>query len=85
MSETKDGGARRLPYDDNGRFVPLACQDQNCGGGKLVLEDPEHGVWECDGMVDPNDPSKELEVCTYSHFDGEPWPWRRRAERERTR
>lgn len=62
------------PFDDKGRFVPLACRNPDCSYGTLRLEDPAHGIWECDGLADPNDPSKELEVCTYSHFNGDPWP-----------
>lgn len=62
----------KLPYDNRGRFVPLACRNPDCGNGTLRLE--ENGMWECDGLMAPNDPSKELEVCTYSHFDGDPWP-----------
>lgn len=62
---------KRLPRDDRGRFVPLECP--NCFVGCLKLEDPR-GVWECDGLMDPEDASKELEVCTYGHFDGDPWP-----------
>ena len=61
----------RLPRDDKGRFVPLDCP--NCGCGRLRLEDTR-GVWECDGLMDPEDPSKELEVCTYAHFDRDQWP-----------
>lgn len=64
----------KLPYDDKGRFVPLACINPDCGYGKLRCEDPEHGIWECDGLADPGRADKELEVCTYSHFNGDPWP-----------
>lgn len=65
---------QKRPYDDRGRFVPLACRNPACGYGMLRLEDDAHGIWECDGLADPGDPSKELGVCTYSHFDGEAWP-----------
>lgn len=65
---------QRLPYDNRGRFVPLECKNPACGYGKLQLEDPQHGIWECDGLADPGRDDKELEVCTYSHFDGDPWP-----------
>jgi hypothetical protein len=65
---------RLRPYDDHGRFVPLACQNPECGYGTLYHEG--HGVWECDGLMDPGDPSKELAVCTYAHRDGDPWPYR---------
>lgn len=65
---------RRLPRDDRGRFVPLACQNPACGYGTLRLDDERHGIWECDGLADPGPTDKELEVCTYHHFDGDPWP-----------
>ena len=64
-------GERRHPYDDRGRFVPLDCPNPACGSGRLVYEG--HGVWECDGLVDPGSTDKELEVCTFDHFDGEPY------------
>jgi hypothetical protein len=65
---------RRQPYDNNGRFVPLDCRNPDCGCGRLQLADEAHGIWECDGLADPGSSDKELEVCTYSHFDGDPWP-----------
>lgn len=54
------------PRDASGRFVPKECPV--CGG---TLEYEGHGVWACDGLVDPEDPSKELECCPFDHFDGE--------------
>lgn len=63
---------RARPYDWKGRFIPLACPVPSCGGRLLHEGD---GIWECDGLIDPDDPNKELEVCTYSHRDGDPWPY----------
>ena len=60
--------ALRRPYDDKGHFVPTECPDPNCTPGRLVYEG--NGYWRCDGLVDPNDPSKELEACDRSHRDG---------------
>lgn len=64
----------KRPYDNRGRFVPLECANPACGYGKLQLEDPKAGIWECDGLADPSSTDKELEPCTYSHFNGDPWP-----------
>lgn len=55
------------PRDDKGRFIPRECP--HCGCGKLEYEG--HGVWACDGLVDPEDDRKELECCPFDHFDGE--------------
>lgn len=57
------------PYDERGRFVPLTCPNPDCTPGKLIYEG--HGVWMCDGLVDPRDPMKKLDVCPFDHFDGE--------------
>ena len=54
------------PRDNNGRFVPKKCPV--CGG---TLEYEGHGVWACDGLVDPETTDKELECCPFDHFDGE--------------
>jgi hypothetical protein len=65
------------PRDNKGHFVPLDCLDANCSAGRLVYEpkrypgQPIVHVWRCDGLLDPNDPSKELEACPFSHIDGE--------------
>jgi len=60
---------RLRPYDDRGRFVPLRCRNPDCIG-TLVHE--SDGWWECNGLVDPGDPSKELECCSgFDHFDGD--------------
>jgi len=68
----------KRPRDDKGHFVPLDCPDPNCSAGRLVYE-PSHShfgmtpIWRCDGLVDPGDPSKELEACGFSHIDGDPY------------
>lgn len=64
---------RLRPYDDRGRFVPLKCRNPACDG-KLVYMG--HRSWECDGLIDPGDPNKELECCSgWDHIDGDPvWP-----------
>lgn len=63
---------KRMPRDDHGRFVPLACPVAECYG-KLELQDPKHGIWECDGLIpaDDSDPTSELICCTYGHYDGD--------------
>lgn len=64
---------QKRPYDDKGRFVPLACPDPECDGNLVYESDPRFGGhWRCNGLVDPNDPTKELDACTRTHFDGEP-------------
>lgn len=59
------------PYDERGRFVPLACPHLGCDG-KLVRE-VHHGwaCWRCDGLIDPDDVSKPLDACEFQHVDGE--------------
>jgi len=56
-----------MPRDENGRFVTLACPVKNCGG-KLVYQGSR--TWECDGLIDPDDPNKEPEACGFDHIDG---------------
>lgn len=58
----------RRPRDDHGHFVPLECPVSGCDG-KLVHEGD--GIWQCNGLVDPDDENKQLEACRYAHFDGE--------------
>ena len=71
---------RLRPYDDQGRFVPLACRNPECTG-TLVYQG--HGSWECDGLVDPNDPSKELECYSgWDHQDGEYYRRSRHQQKE---
>lgn len=57
-----------LPRDESGRFVPLDCPVPNCGG-RLVYQG--YRSWECDGLIDPDDPTKELEPCVFDHIDGQ--------------
>lgn len=57
------------PYDERGRAVPRDCPV--CITGKLQYE--YFKCWECDGLMDPDDPHKELQCCTFNHFDGEPY------------
>jgi hypothetical protein len=65
---------RLRPYDDRGRFVPLACRNPECIG---TLKHEGDGWWECDGLVDPGDPSKELQVCSgFDHYNGDAYPRR---------
>ena len=44
-----------MPRDENGRFVPLACPVPTCGG---TLRYQGHRSWECDGLVDPENPNR---------------------------
>ena len=60
----------KLPHDDKGQFVPLACPLPECGGG--MLRHQGGGEWECDGLIDPGHPDKPLEACWYFHLDGKP-------------
>jgi hypothetical protein len=60
----------KQPYDERGKKVSRACPNPDCYG---TLQDMGNGNWECDGLVDPNDPNKELEACTFTHQDGEPY------------
>lgn len=69
------------PYDDRGRRVSKACPNPDCDGtlqpesvrdlqsGKLIGKT----LWRCNGLVDPNDPDKELQACEFSHMDGDPY------------
>lgn len=58
------------PRDERGRFVPTTCPLPDCTPGHLKYEGGGH--WRCDGLLDPNDPNKELEACWFFHIDGEP-------------
>lgn len=62
------------PRDHHGRFIPVKCPDPNCGAGKLIYEGD--GIWECDGLLDPENPNREFDACPYAHRDGDPWPYR---------
>jgi hypothetical protein len=55
------------PRDNHGRFVPTACE--LCGDGSLKHQGSGH--WTCDGLIDPEDPNKELQACPGHHFDGD--------------
>jgi hypothetical protein len=55
------------PRDNHGRFLPTACDLCGCGN----LRHQGEGHWQCDGLLDPEDPNKELEACPAYHFDGE--------------
>lgn len=58
---------QRRPYDDKGRFVPLACALCACG----QLRHQGQGFWSCDGLLDPQASDKKLEPCPACHQDGE--------------
>ena len=60
----------KQPYDEQGRKVSRDCPNPDCCG---TLQDIGNAIWECDGLVDPNDPNKELEACAFTHQDGEPY------------
>ena len=60
----------KQPYDENGRKVTRNCPNPDCSG---TLQYVGNGTWECDGLVDPNDPDKELDACAFSHQDGDPY------------
>lgn len=57
-----------MPRGERGKFVGKGCPV--CGNGKLVYEGCGH--WRCDGLADPEDVTKPLVACEYSHNDGEP-------------
>ena len=58
------------PYDNKGQFVPLACRAINCGSGRLQYEGL--GVWQCDGLAEPERDDQPLYACGFAHIDGEP-------------
>jgi len=58
------------PKDENGRYVQRQCPNPACNG---ELAPQGGGNWACNGLVDPNNSQAELEVCTFSHKDGEPY------------
>lgn len=60
--------AAERPHDDKGRFVSTKCNLCDCG----ELRHEGDGHWRCDGLLDPEDPDKELEPCHAYHDDGEP-------------
>jgi len=55
-----------------GRFISNKCPDPNCDG-VLQHRQNKYGEnrWECDGLVDPNDITKELQPCLVDVVDGE--------------
>lgn len=55
------------PYDERGRAI--SCDCPKCGYGRLQYT--RFKTWECDGLMDPEDVNKELQPCTFVHFDGE--------------
>lgn len=57
------------PRDDKGHYVPLTCPV--CDAGTLRHQGGHD--WACDGLLDPNDPNKELEACWFTHTDGQPY------------
>lgn len=64
----------KRPYDDRGRFVPLNCPASDCGNGSLqpvgdgIWDD---GIWQCDGLAEPEHDDLPLEPCGFTHVDGE--------------
>lgn len=60
----------KQPYNEKGHKVTRSCPNPDCSG---TLQNMGNGSWECDGLVDPNDPNQELEACAFSHQDGEPY------------
>lgn len=58
----------RFPRDGNGRRVSRICPVCDCG----VLQYEGDGIWRCDGLVDHENPEKELEACTFTHENGKP-------------
>lgn len=63
----------KQPYDNKGHKVPFDCPNPNCSG-RLQPETTSaecKTIWRCDGLVDPNDPRKELEACEFTHTDGD--------------
>lgn len=59
-------GAPRLR---NGHFVGRDCPE--CGG---KLQPEGDGDWRCDGLIDPEDPRKELEACERAIVSGVLFP-----------
>lgn len=73
--ERTDGIMTQQPYDEKGRKLSRLCPNPDCSGTLQLEKDTLTGreVWQCDGLVDPNDPSQELQACEFSHIDGEPY------------
>ena len=59
-----------IPKDDKGRFVSRECKNPRCGNG--ILQHEGGGLWQCDGLEEPESGNGPLECCSYSHWDGEP-------------
>lgn len=54
------------PRTNNGKFVSTRCPMRDCDG---TLKPEGNGVFMCNGLLDPGDPSKELEPCFYTHIN----------------
>lgn len=54
------------PYDRRGRFIKRQCALCGCG----ILRYAGGGLWECDGLIDPDDDNKPLEPCPNYHING---------------
>jgi hypothetical protein len=59
---------RRSPRDAAGRIIKRGPCDV-CGYGNLQYEG--NGIWQCDGLADPENDREELIQCPRYHFDGE--------------
>ena len=68
---TPNRNERMIPRDDKGRIISRRCSNPECDG---ILHYEGEGVWVCDGLLDPNDPAKELEACMNTHFNNEQSP-----------
>lgn len=62
MTATKSIG----PRNAHGQLISRECPRCGCG----TLQDAGDGFWRCDGLKDPDDDSKPLEACDYTHEDG---------------
>ena len=51
----------------NGKFISNKCPDRNCEG---TLQHVSDTVWECDGLIDPESTTQELQPCCVSVVDG---------------
>lgn len=61
--------AERLRDRETGRFIKTECPDLNCDGH---LEYEGDYFSRCNGLVDPNDETKELQACEYSRYPVSP-------------
>ena len=64
--KTKGQNRTPAPRLRNGQFLSRECP--RCGNG--TLQRAADNDWRCDGLLDPDDPDKELIACEYGVYDG---------------